>query len=141
MPKVHGVSISFGIGTTIYGVNGMFQSREHHYIANSEPIMDGGDTTVSKVYWDFREEASFVYVAYQPAHNFYDAFVQTPQIGSFVTVADFIYPAVSTDGGYNYAIDAYRGPWLVDDVAISNSNTTAVRVSVKLSRYPHLQNV
>jgi len=141
MPKVHGVSISFGIGTTIWGVNGMFQSREHHYIANSEEITDGGDTTISKIYWNYREEASFVYVAYQPAHNYYDAAVQVPQIGSFVSVSDSIYPAVSSDGGYNYAINSARGQWLVDDVSVSNSNTTAVRVSVKLSRYPLMQTI
>ena len=139
MTKVHGVSVNFGIGTTIYGVNGMFQAREHHYLANNEPITDGGDTTVSKVYWNYHEEASFTYVAVQPIVNRMDATVQVPQIGSYIQVTDFNYPGDSTDGGYNYAINSIRGSWLVDSVEVSNSNTTAIRVTVKLSRYPFVQ--
>ena len=138
MAKVHGVSVSFGIGTTIFGVNGLFQSRENRYEANNESVMDGGETTMSRLWWDFHEEAQFTYVAFQPQRNFRDALVQTPQIGSFVNVSDPVYPADSTDGGYNFAIDAYRGRWLVDDVSVANSNTTAIRVTVKLSRYPNV---
>lgn len=141
MVKTHGVSISWGIGTTIIGVNGLFQSREHVYLADGEVISDAGDTPTSKVYWNYREEAIFTYVAYQPAVNFRDAFVSTPTIGEFVSVSDFIYPADSTDGGYNSATGTYRGLWLVDAVSVSNSNTSAVRVTVKLSRYPFITNV
>lgn len=141
MATFHGTSINFGIGSTIVGINGLFQAREHHYAANSEVILDGGNSTVSKVYWDFREDASFTYVAAQPTTGFGNALVNVPQLGSFITVVDYVYPAVSTDGGYQYAINAYRGQWLVDDITISNSNSTAIRVTLKLSRYPLLQQV
>ena len=139
--KVHGLSVSFGVGSEVFGVYGLYQSRDHHYIANSETVHDGGETSVSKLYWDYREELVLTYVAYQPVNNFPNALVTTPQIGTFVRLADPNYPQDSTDGGVNYAINAVRGMWLVDDIACSNSNTSAVRVTLKLSRYPQVRNI
>lgn len=141
MAKFHGVGVNFGIDTTIVGVNGMFQTRDHTYMADSELITDTGDTPVSKCYWNYREEATFTYVAVNPSRNIGACRVDVPQIGTFISIVDYNYTYDSTDGGYNYAINAYRGPWLVDGVSISNSNTSAVRVTVRLSRYPFIQNV
>jgi|ERR1035441_4455793 hypothetical protein len=119
-----GVGVNWGVYSTIQYVVGAFQTRDNSYSSNSETITDGGNTTVSKVYWDFKEEASFTYVATQPfiAGN---AGVMLPFVGYFVTVTDLNYPAIS-------------GQWLVDSISVNGSNTTATRVSLRLSRYPFL---
>ena len=122
----HGVGINWGTYSTVQGAVGAFQSRDHGIRADSELVKDGGDTTVSKVYWDFREEATFTYVATQGGYNFGNAYVSYPNIASWVYVTDTVYPAIS-------------GYWLVDDVSIIGSNTSATRVTLKLSRYPNIQ--
>jgi hypothetical protein len=122
----HGVGISWGVDSTISSVNGAFESRDHSYSSESELIKDGGETTVSKVYWDFSEEAIFTYVAIQPgSYPFGDAPVYAPNISDFVTIYDGRYPRIN-------------GEWLVDAVTTRSSNTSAVRVTLKLSRFPYL---
>lgn len=129
MATVHGVGISWGVDSTVVGVNGAFQSRDHTYSAESELIKDGGNTTVSKVYWDAKETAIFTYVAIQPgAYPNGDATVSIPYLAQFVTVYDGRYPAIN-------------GNWLVDEISTQGSNTSAVRVSLTLSRYPYLRQI
>ena len=125
----HGVGINFGIAGGIVGVNGLFQTRDHNFSADSQLIEDGSETPVSKVFWKFKEEATFIYVAAAPGYWPYgNAPVQYPIIGEWITVLDTNYPDIV-------------GQWLTDDVTISNSNTTAVRVAVKLSRYPYVTQI
>jgi hypothetical protein len=123
---IHGLSVNFGIGSILIGVNGAFQSRDHGIRIESEVVKDGGETTVSKVYWDQMEEATFTYVAVNVVNNYSNAAVTFPSVGYWCSISDYQYPAIS-------------GDWLVDDVQINSSNTTAARVTVKLSRYPYLQ--
>lgn len=123
----HGVGINWGVYSTVQNAVGSFQSRDHGFKSESEVIRDGGDTTVSKVYWDFREEASFTFVATN-GRNVGNAYVAHPNVSDWVYVTDNVYPAIS-------------GYWLVDDVFVAGSNTSATRVTLKLSRYPQLQMV
>lgn len=129
MSKFHGVGINFGVNSTIIGVNGLFQSRDHSYKVSTEQIRDAGNTTVSKAYYDPVETATFTYVAAQPSYNPYgNSHVDIPTIGEWITVIDNNYPAIA-------------GDWLVDSISTSGGNTTATRVTVALSRYPFLQRV
>ncbi len=141
--KFHGVGVNWGVDSTIIGVNGAFQTRQHSAKVQSEPIKDGGETTVSKVYWDMMEEATFSYVASSPSRyplgqapvNGNIGYIQNwlygiaaPAIGQWINVVDPVYTAIA-------------GYWLVDEITTSSSNTSAVRVNLKLSRYPFLQKI
>lgn len=131
MGLFHGqVGINWGVGSTISSVFGSFQSRDHHIKAQAEDIKDGGETTVSKVYWDSIEESTFSYVAIQNGPNLFGtAPVSFPSIGMFVQVFDSVlYPVIA-------------GFWLVDDIDINSSNTAATRVTLRLTRYPFIQRI
>ncbi len=123
LAKVHGVSVSWGVDSTIVGVNGAFQSREHTYKVDNRSIMNGGDTTVSKVYYDPIELANFTYVAIQLINGFPNARVDIPFIGEWVRVVDNVYGAIN-------------GYWLCENITVSSSNTSATRVTLSLARYP-----
>ena len=125
---VNGISVNFGVGSTIIGVNGAFQSREHSYKVENDSIRDGGDTTVSKVYYDPVETAIFTYVAVQRVTRFADARVDIPYIGQWVQIVDDRYFAIT-------------GWWLCEGISTSSSNTAATRVTLALSRYPHVQKI
>jgi hypothetical protein len=122
--QIHGVSVNFGVYSTIVGVNGLFQSRDHHFVQDKDLIKDGGETTVAIAYWDQHEEATFTYVAYQPIFPpVANATVNIPTLGGVITIVDTRYPRIA-------------GNWFVDDIETSNSNVTSVRVTLKISRYP-----
>jgi len=124
MARFHGLSVQWGVNSTLIGVNGAFQTREHQYKCDNELIKNGGNTSVSKLYYDFSERASFVYVAVQAGlSQLGNAHVDTPFLGQWVNIVDTRYPAIA-------------GQWLVDDISISSSNTSATRVTLDLSRYP-----
>jgi hypothetical protein len=125
MALFHGIVINFGIGTTMFGYSGLFQSRTHGYKANSEEVKDGGQNTVGKGYFDYHEEAAFTYIPVSPTGgvNAGNLVFGTPVIGTYVTLTD----------NNNYG--QISGLWLVEDVDTNTSNTTAVRVNVKLMRY------
>ena len=141
MAVFHGVNINWGVNTNIEGVVGLMQTRDHNFNVNAEVITDGGDTPVSKVYWGQYEEATFTYVATDglpAAGNWWGGSVKAlndagggnaqyvlPDIGQSVYVSDVV----------NNQLD---GNWMVDAISTHTSNTTATRVTLKLSRYPHL---
>src|ERR1051326_6903144 len=106
---IHGASVNFGINSTIIGVNGAFQTRDHAYKVENDSIRDGGETTVSKVYYDPVEVASFVYVAVQPITGHGNARVDIPYIGQWVQVLD---PSYSPINGW----------WLCENISVSSSN-------------------
>ncbi len=123
---LHGVGLNFGIDSTIINVNGAFQTREHHYEVDKREIKDGGETVVSLAYSNPREEATFSYIAIQLfATPFGNAFVSIPVIGSRIQIIDQRYPRIA-------------GFWVCDDIQLNNSNITAVKVSLRLSRYPYV---
>ena len=123
MAVFHGVNINWGIDTDIQDATGLFQTREHGIRMNSEVITDGGETPVSKVYWGIYEEATFTYVATDFTYRNGNAQYFLPDIGSTVYVSDTV----------NNQLD---GNWMVDNVSTHTSNTTATRVTLKLTRYP-----
>lgn len=121
-----GVSVNWGIGTNISGVTGLMQTRDHSFSSNSELILDGGDTPVSKVWWGMYEEATFTYVVVD--YSYYrsgNAQYYVPDIGDIVTLSDT----------NNNQLD---GDWFVDSASTHTSNTTCTRVTLKISRYPHV---
>lgn len=123
----HGVGINWGVNSTISSARGLFQSRDHSIECERDNIRDGGDTTVSAVFYDLRERATFSYVAASPAISFLgNTAVLYPQLGQWVTVTDPTYSNIV-------------GLWLVDNVLIASSNTSAARVTLQLSRYPYLR--
>lgn len=128
MAILNGVNVNWGVDTTVSGVNGLFQTRDHNYKVQSEEIKDGGETTLSKAYWDFMEEATFTYVAFQFSGTPGYANVDIPYIGQFVNVIDGRYQPIN-------------GFWLVDDIVIAGSNTSAARVTLKLTRYPYVARI
>jgi hypothetical protein len=127
----HGIGINWGISTQIQYAVGLFQTREYNVVANSETITDAGNTSVSKLFWDFREEATFTYVA--AGSNSYPGFNNNtgniapsyPGIAQFVNLTDSNYPNIV-------------GKWIVDAVSTNSSNLSCMRVTLKLSRYPQI---
>lgn len=124
--KFRGVGVNFGIASQMQYIQGLFQTREHSFKNTADLIKDGGETTVSKVYYDQYEEATFTYVVSSLNHNaFGTAAVFLPYLGQSCRIIDNRYPHIV-------------GNWLVDEITTSSSNTSAMRVSVKLTRYPRL---
>ena len=128
MPVFHGVGVNWGVNSTIQGVNGAFQTRDHAYKVEKDQIRDGGDSTTSVVYYDEREHANFTYVETQFGHNFGNGSVDKPYIGEWV----YVY-----DNTYNYI----TGWWICEDIVVAASNTSACRVTVALVRYPYVPRV
>lgn len=126
MAIYHGITINFGIGTTLVNYTGAFQSRTHVLKAESKESRDGGETTVGKGFFNYKEEASFTYI---PASSVYtntgNLSFNIPYIGQYITVAD----------SNNYT--QITGIWLVSDMDVQSSNTTATRINLKLERYPY----
>jgi hypothetical protein len=105
-------------------ISGAFQTRDHTYLSEKEVIRNGTGESVAKIYYDPTQEATFTYVATGASGGAVS--VTVPTIGDFATV---------TDNGYT-AIAATT--WLVDEVSTAGSNTGAVRVTVKLTKYPSI---
>ena len=143
----HGVNVNWGVATKIQYCVGAFQTRDHARIADNQLIFDPNGTPVSKIYFNYREDATFTYVAigYENTGNASyggtlttalqnlnnsniggGTTVYTPEVGQFVTVTDNNYGKIA-------------GNWMVDEIKIISSNTNATRVSLKLSRYLNTQ--
>jgi hypothetical protein len=127
MAIFHGIVINFGIGTTLVNFTGVFQTRTHVLKAESKEILDGGETAVGKAYFNYKEEASFTYIPVSPVGfvNAGNLSFGIPYIGQYITVNEF--------NNYNQI----AGTWLVSDLDIQSSNTSATRVNIKLERYPY----
>jgi hypothetical protein len=122
-----GVGLHFGVNsTTAYVVSGTLrtQSRDHNLKAEKEQVRDGDGTTVGIVYYDPSEEATFEFI---PTSSGVSGTLNPSNslsaIGSMGTVTDSVYTAIA---GTN---------WIVDDVSTKGSNTSALRVTLKLIRF------
>ena len=120
---VHMVGVNFAISSSLAAMTGAMQTRDHEYKTEVESIRDGSGTTVSRVYYDASEEATFEYVA-TGTNGVVNATVTVPTNGALMTVTDASYSAIA------------GSTWIVENVATKVSNTSAVRVTVKLSRWP-----
>ena len=114
MAKVRGGGVTFAIGSTLAGISGELQTKNHKYSGEMEFIRNKSGEKVTKIYFDDSEEATFTYYA--------DASVTVPARGDFQSITDTSDPAIA---GTN---------WLVDDIEKDNTNTTCIRITVKLSR-------
>ena len=124
MAKYHGIAVNFRVASAIGSVVGVFQSRDHSYEADNEMIKSGLGDTVEKTFYDLRETATFEYVASAAGGPTGAAAVTVPTVGDTMTVTDSVYAAIAGT------------TWLVDNVDVKGSNTTATRVTVKVARYP-----
>lgn len=100
------------------------QTRDHTLKSESETIKDADGVTVSKVYYDPTQEATFEYVATAVSGGV--AAPTLPACGDIFTVVDSVYTQIASTA------------WLVDDVSTKSSNTSAMRVTVKCTRYPSI---
>lgn len=122
--KYHGVAVNFGVGSAIGSVTGVFQTRDHALEADNEMIRNGTGDTVEKTFYDTgRETCTFEYVASQAGAASGAATVTYPTVGDAFTVTDATYTQIVGTS------------WLCDSVDIRGSNTTAVRVTVRATRY------
>jgi len=121
-----GVGCHWGVGSTTAVVAfGTFklQTRDYTRKSEMETIRDYEGTTVSKIYYDPTEEATFEYVVTAASGGV--AAPTLPAIGDVITVVD----TVSGVGGTS---------WLCDDVSTKSSNTSCMRVTVKMTKYPSI---
>jgi len=126
MAVFHGIAVNFGVSSSLASVTGLFQTRDHNYRVSDELIMDGLGTYQTKNYYAFVEEANFEYVATGNGTASGTATVLMPSASAQLTVTDTQYTQIAGT------------TWLVDDVSTKGSNTTSVRVTCKLSRYPSI---
>lgn len=124
--KYHGISVNFGLGPTITSVVGSFQTNDHGLEMDNEVIRSGDGTSVEKTFYDYKETATFEYVATAVGGPSGTGTVTTPGVGDLVSVSDSQYPAINHTN------------WLVDTVDIKRSNTAAVRVTLKMTQYPSI---
>jgi hypothetical protein len=121
MAKFHGVGVSFGVSSSLAGVTGAFQTRDHNYQASNESIMDGQGSFVEDSTYGQFETAQFEYVA-TGAGPSGAATVTVPVVGDYLVVTDTHYTAIA------------QSNWIVRSVDVRGSNTTAARVTVNLWR-------
>ena len=119
----HGVSVNFGIGSTVTSATGLFQTNDHGTESDNEIIRDGNGNEIEKTFYGFRQTATFDYVAGGTGGPSGTAAVVYPTIGTMVTVADTNYTNIAATN------------WLVDNVNVKRSNTGAARVSLKMTQY------
>jgi hypothetical protein len=118
-----GVGIHWGVGSSGITSFGTFklQTTDHTKKSKVEEITDGDGNTVGKVYYDLMEEGTFEYI---PTGVSSGSITPTlPNVGDKFTVTDTVYTQLAATN------------WLVDEVNIKRSNTSAMKVSVKCSKY------
>jgi len=123
MATYHGVGVNFGVSSSFSGVTGAFQTRDHSIQSGNEIIANGIGDPVNKTYYGQYETATFEYVATGAGPSGTVA-VTYPTQGSTLTITDTVYTQISGSS------------WLVDKVSTKGSNTTSVRVTCELTRYP-----
>ena len=126
-----GVGCHWGVASTTYSMtNGKLQSRDHSKKAATETIKDSDGVTISKIIFDPNEEATFEAVITGSAGT-----------GTVVPVLPAIGDAVVVTDTVNFQISGSASganTWLVDDVSTKSSNSSAMRVTIKLSRFTNL---
>lgn len=120
-----GVGVCWGVGTTaVSTVTGALQTRDHTLRADMDETRNGEGVVVQKTYYNPTEEASFEFVA--SGTNGGTVTPTLPAIGSLLTVTDTVYTPISGSA------------WLVDEVSTAGSNTSAVRITLRMTKYPNI---
>jgi len=121
-----GVGISFGTsGTTINTISGYFQSIDHEYKSDMDEVRDGGGNIQEVTFYNQVEEAQFEYVTTASSGGANSP--SLPAIGAKLTVAD-----TTTD------TNIAGTSWYVTNVNKKRSNTQALRVTLKLTKWPNI---
>jgi len=119
-----GIGVHWGVNSsTLSVVTGKFQTREHEKKAEMEVIRDGDGTTVGKVYYDPNESATFEFYPSSATPGGQVAPI-LPNIGDMLTVTDSVYTGIAS---------SY---WLVEGVDTKSANNGAMKVNIKLAKYP-----
>lgn len=125
IPVVRGVGVHWGVSTT--GVTGAgtfkLQSTDHNQGSDSDIVHDASGFAVNKTYYNFNESATLDVVVTGSANSASVA-PTLAKPSDIITITDSVYTQLAgTD-------------WLVDSVSIKRSNTSAMRVTYSLTRYP-----
>lgn len=120
MATFHGVGVNFGVSSSLAGVTGAFQTRDHNYQSSHESIMSGAGEFVEDTTYGAFETATFEYVSTGASGG--AVAVTVPTVGSIITVTDPSYSAIAQTN------------WIVRSVDVKGSNTTATRVTCNLWR-------
>lgn len=121
-----GVGVHWGVGTTTAIVAfGTFklQTRDYSKKSEMETLKDSTGVTVAKIYYDPTEEATFEYIPSAASGGV--AAPTLPAIGDLITVVDTVSGVAGTT-------------WLCDDVSTKSSNTSCMRVTVRMTKYPEI---
>jgi hypothetical protein len=124
MPTYRNLAVNWGVNSTLNTVSWSMQSRDHGYKSESETIKDGQGATVAKVFFDPSEEVTFTGVVVAALSSSGSAPVVIPVIGSLASITDVSYPNIT------------GSTWIVEDVNTKGSNTEALKVTAKATRYP-----
>lgn len=124
-PIYRGVDVHWSVKSTSITGAGIFklQSTDHGLQADTEIVQDGSGFACNKTYYNFNETATLeVVITGAGATGAVTPVLAEPS--DIITITDIVYTQLAgTD-------------WLVDSVSIKRSNTTAMRVTYSLSRYP-----
>lgn len=112
-------TITTGIGTF------KLQSRDHSLNADTDMVQDATGYVVNKTYFNHTETATLDYVPTDTGSGG-DLTPTIPALGNILTITDTVYTAIA---GTN---------WMVDGVNTKSSNTSAMRVTLNLTRYGNI---
>src|ERR1017187_3384799 len=118
----HGVGVNFGISSSLANVTGLFQTRDHVNTSDVDLVRSGTGDVVEKTYYNLYETGNFDYVASGTGPSGIVA-VTLPTVGTLLTITDTVYTAIAGTS------------WLIDKASSKSSNTTAMKISLDLTRY------
>ena len=127
--KFLGVGVNFGLASTGFTGSGIgtfkLQDNDHSKKAKTEDIQDENGRTVQRSVFDESEEATFEYIPSGSTTALAVAASTIPDIGTLATVTDTT----------NYTAIAGTN-WIVADVTTKRTNKGALKVTLKLERFP-----
>lgn len=125
-PQFKGVKIHWGVSSTTTSAFGTLtlQSRDHSRNADTDIVQDATGFAVNKTFFNYSDTATFEYIPTAAAPGAGNVTPTVPEAGDMVTVVDSVYTQIA---GTN---------WIVDSASTRSSNTSAMRVTVNLTRYP-----
>jgi len=125
MATINGVGVQWAISSSVVGVTGSIQTRDHEINAESEVIYNQQGEVIGKDYFTKSEAATFTFVVTGAASSATVSFT-APEIGTKLSIADPIYTPIA------------HTTWLLDNVSTAGTNKGALRVTYKMSYYPYL---
>lgn len=120
----YGINLFWGLGPTtitVTNATGIYQSFDYNPKIDKQEVRDQRGTIATINYYNPYEEASVVYYASDANSASGSAVPTWPDRGTAVSIVAST--ALSGSG------------WKVDDISLSATNTDALKVTVKASRY------